>query len=81
MADSYPLADVSDIEQELARQFALQIERQLLIYPGYPRRIHVSIVPPLASVGSIVGRLAVNAGRPLSKEGGNPPEVTWGSSE
>src|SRR5713101_7310828 len=37
---------------------------QLLMYPGLPAPGFIySIVPPFASVGSILGRLAVNAGR------------------
>src|SRR6266851_294517 len=41
---------------------------QLLMYPGLPAPGFIySIVPPLASVGSIFGRLAVTAGRPLSR--------------
>src|SRR5260370_935431 len=53
---------------------------QLLIYPGLPAPgFMYSIVPPFASVGSIVGRLAVTAGRPLSRRSAETrPEVTCG---
>ena len=69
-----PLSDVSDIEQELARQLALQLNVQLLIYPGLPAPgFMYSIVPPLASVGSVFGSVRSERGKPVvQKQRGNP---------